>query len=304
MTVTAQPHVGFIGLGKMGVPICRHISAAPFQVKAFVRNAAGREKAKSIGVETAETLAAVAGQSDIIVSAVTDDEALRAIVSSPDGLANHMRKGSTYIDTSTVSPQASGEVAVLLAERGIQYLRSPISGSTATAEARQLTVLASGPRPVFEEALPVLEAFSAKQFHVGHAEEARYLKLVLNALVGATSALLAEAMAIGRQGGLDPATMLDVVNASAVASPLIRYKTQMIVSGDYKPAFPVSGMMKDFDIALSVARQHHVPLPLLSQIRQTYESSFAEGLGEKDFFVLVAQHERHIQKTTSVKPAA
>ena len=75
----------------------------------------------------------------------------------------------------------------------------------------------------------------------------------------------------------------------------------MVVSGDYAPAFPVSGMMKDFDIALSVGRQLHIPMPLLSQVRQIYESSFVEGLGDKDFFVLVSQLEQHLR---DLKPGA
>ncbi len=198
-----------------------------------------------------------------------------------------MKSGSIFIETSTVSPKASELVAQQMSAAGVDYLRSPVSGSTATAEARQLTVLASGARACFEKSLPILQCFSAKQYYVGGADEARYLKLALNAMVGATSALVAEALAIGRSGGMDMATMLEVVNNSAVASPLIRYKTQMMTDANYDAAFPVSGMMKDFDIALSVGREQHIPLPLLSQIRQSYETAFNSGLGDKDFFVLV-----------------
>src|SRR5262245_23041614 len=111
MTSAARPHVGFIGLGKMGFPICRHIRAAGFPATAFVRNSIASEKAKSIDVATSDTLPAIAELSDIVVSAITDDDALRALTAGPDGLAAQMRKGSLYIDTSTVSPQASAEAA-------------------------------------------------------------------------------------------------------------------------------------------------------------------------------------------------
>ena len=135
----------------------------------------------------------------------------------------------------------------------------------------------------------IFAAFTRKAFHVGEAEEARYLKLVLNAMVGATSALLAEALAFGRKGGLDNATMLDVVTQSAVASPLIAYKRDMIVSGDYRAAASLSLLMKDFDILLSEARNAHCPLPLTSMVRQFYEQAFVKGCGEEDFFVLVRE---------------
>jgi 3-hydroxyisobutyrate dehydrogenase-like beta-hydroxyacid dehydrogenase len=200
-----------------------------------------------------------------------------------------MKRGSTFIETSTVSPKASANVAQMLAASGIDYLRCPVSGSTATAEARQLTVLASGSRATFDKCLPVLQCFSAKQYHVGDGEQARYLKLVLNAMVGATSALVAEALAIGRSGHLEMATMLEVINNSAVASPVIRYKTQMMIDDNYAPAFPVTGMMKDFDIALGVAGEQKLTLPLLSQIRQSYEAAFLNGAGDQDFFVLVKE---------------
>jgi 3-hydroxyisobutyrate dehydrogenase-like beta-hydroxyacid dehydrogenase len=289
MSNEANIRVGFVGLGKMGTPMCRHISAVGFDVTAFVRNDAGRAKAVAIGVNAADTLAEVTLGANVVISAITDDQAMINIVSGPAGLAANMKRGSTLIETSTVSPQASEQVAQLLSAAGIDYLRSPVSGSTATAEARQLTVLASGPRGCFDRSLPILQCFSAKQYHVGEGEQARYLKLVLNTMVGATSALLAEALAIGRSGGLDMATMLEVVNNSAVASPLIRYKTQMITDDNYASAFPVTGMMKDFDIALALAREQHVPLPLLSHIRQSYEAAFVNGAGDQDFFVLVKQ---------------
>jgi 3-hydroxyisobutyrate dehydrogenase-like beta-hydroxyacid dehydrogenase len=289
MSNEANIRVGFVGLGKMGTPMCKHIRAAGFDVTAFVRNDAGRAKAAVIGVNAADTLAEVTSGANVVISAVTDDQAMISIVSGPAGLAANMKRGSTLVETSTVSPKASEQVAQLLSAAGIDYLRSPVSGSTSTAEARQLTVLASGSRGCFDKSLPILQCVSAKQYFVGEGEQARYLKLVLNTMVGATSALVAEALAIGRSGGLDMATMLEVVNNSAVASPLIRYKTQMMTDDNYAPAFPVTGMMKDFDIALALAREQHVPLPLLSHIRQSYEAAFVNGAGDQDFFVLVKQ---------------
>jgi 3-hydroxyisobutyrate dehydrogenase-like beta-hydroxyacid dehydrogenase len=286
MADIAELSVGFVGLGKMGTPMCKHIIAAGHDVTAFVRNDAGRAKAAAIGAKPADNLPALAAQSQVVISALTDDAALLDVARV---LASHMKPGSTYIETSTVSPKASEQVAGLMTKAGVDYLRCPVSGSTATAEAKQLTVLASGPKASFERVMPLLQCFSAKQYHVGEAEQARYLKLVLNTMVGATSALVAEALAIGRSGGLDMATMLEVVNNSAVASPLIRYKTQMVTEGNYTAAFPVSGMMKDFDIALAVGREKHIPLELMTNIRKTYEAAYGHGLGEQDFFVLVKQ---------------
>ncbi len=140
--------------------------------------------------------------------------------------------------------------------------------------------------------LPLLQAFSTRQFHVGLEEEARYLKLVLNALVGATSALVGEALTLGRSGGLSDETMLEVIGHSAVASPLIAYKKDLLVSRNFEPAFTVEQMMKDFDLILGAARSDHVPMTLAAMVRQQYEAAFATGHGQDDFFVLVELCER------------
>lgn len=292
MTDSKKPAIGFIGLGKMGTPMCRRLKAAGHEVTAFVRSDAGRAKAAELGLTTVDSIGAAALGHGIVISAISDDRALTDIVSSPGGLARNMEKGAIFIETSTVSPGASAEAAKHLADAGVAYLRSPVSGSTATAEAGQLTIVASGPRASFDTAIPVFEAFSKKQYHVGEAEEARVMKLVLNQMVGAMSGLVGEALSLGRKGGLDTAQMLDIINNSAVASPLIGYKTKMLASGDYTPAFDVAQMMKDFDLVLGLGRGLHCPLPLTSLIRQMYESAYATGSSGDDFFVLAREAAR------------
>ena len=282
-------NIGFIGLGKMGTPMARRLLAGGHKLTAFVRSAGARTRANDFGFTPSESIADLAAKADVVITALTDDEALDQVTAE---LAAGMREKAMLIETSTVSPAASARAAERLAAGAIAYLRSPVSGSTVMAEAGQLTVLASGPRAAYEACLPLYGAFSKKQYHLGEGDEARYLKIVLNAMVGATSALLAEALTIGRKGGLDVAAMLEVINNSAVASPLIGYKTRMLTSGDYAPAFPVTGMMKDFDIALEIGRAAHLPLPLTAQIRQHYEAAFTAGSGEDDFFVLAREAAR------------
>jgi 3-hydroxyisobutyrate dehydrogenase-like beta-hydroxyacid dehydrogenase len=292
MTNTALPRIGFVGLGKMGTPMARRLKEAGFEVTAYVRNEAGRMKAKALGIPSVDSLAEIGMRSDAVITAILDDKALLDIISGSGGLASHMKKGSTLIETSTVSPPVSAQVAELLANGEITYLRSPVSGSTVTAEAGALTVLVSGPKTGYEAALPIYAAFSKKQYHLGEAEQARYLKLTLNAMVGAMSALVGEALTLARAGGVEMADALEVINNSAVASPLIGYKTKMMTTGDYTPAFEVTGMMKDFDLALGVGRSEHLPMPIIAQVRQQYEAAYAAGAKDLDFFVLVREAAR------------
>lgn len=281
--------IGWIGLGHMGLPMSRRVRDAGHAITAYVRSDAGRQRAEASGYQAVTELRRVADGADIVISSILDDAALLDIVSSPAGLAAHLHQGQIYVDTSTVSPVASTEVARLLEDRQVDYLRAPVSGSTATAEAGALTTLVSGPRSAFDRVLPVISAFARKQFFVGADEQARFLKLALNVMVAATSSLLAESLAISRKGGVELATALEVFANSAVASPLLDYKREMILEGKFEAAFPVSGMMKDLDLALSVGRLSHLPLPLVALVRQQFEAAYARGNGDKDFFVLVGE---------------
>jgi 3-hydroxyisobutyrate dehydrogenase-like beta-hydroxyacid dehydrogenase len=281
--------IGWIGLGRMGLPMSRRLHAVGHSITAYVRNEAGQQRAVSAGYSYSSTIEGVVTGSDIVISSILDDTALLDIVNGPEGLASYLREGQAFIETSTVSPEASAAVATLLAERNVAYLRAPVSGSTATAEAGALTTLVSGPRAAFDQMQEIFAAFTSKQFYLGDQEQARFMKLSLNAMVGAIASLFAEALSISQRGGIDLATVLDVFCQSAVASPLLQYKRAMILEGHYDAAFSVAGMMKDFDLVLSVARSDHLPVPLVALIRQQYENAYLKGHGEKDFFVLIKE---------------
>jgi 3-hydroxyisobutyrate dehydrogenase-like beta-hydroxyacid dehydrogenase len=283
--------VGWIGLGKMGSPMSRHIAAAGHTLHVYDPAPEARSSAAAAGANVEADAQAVAAAAPIVFSSIPNDGVLTSLVFGPNGLAAVMKPGAIMVETSTVSPRASAEVAGALAAAGVLYLRAPLSGSTATAEAGKLTVLASGDEAAYRHVEPLLSAFSTRQFYLGPGEEARYLKLAINMLVGATSALLAEALTFGQKGGLSIDQMLEVICESAVASPLIAYKRKMLSQRDFSPAFTVEQMIKDFDLVIDAARDEQVPVFLVSLIRQQYEAARAQGRGEKDFFVLLEQYE-------------
>ncbi len=282
----ANDTLGWIGAGKMGGPMSRRLVETQHRVLVLEPDERNRALAVEAGALVAPDLATIGAEAGIVFSMIPNDAVLQHIVLDADGLADTMAPGAVLVDMSTVSPAASKQVADALAARGIDYLRAPVSGSIALAKAGTLSVMASGPRAVYDRVEPLLATVSAKRFYLGDAEQARYLKLVVNSLVGATSSLLAEALAFGRKGGLSVADMLDVIGQSAVASPLIGYKRDMVVSGDYAPAFTVEQMIKDFDLIMDTARTDHVPMMMAALVRQQYEQAFADGDGQRDFFVL------------------
>jgi 3-hydroxyisobutyrate dehydrogenase-like beta-hydroxyacid dehydrogenase len=284
--------VGWAGIGKMGAPMSRRVLENGYPVSVYEPLPENRASVVALGANVAHSLEDLVETSDVVMLTIPNDIILRTLILAPATLAELLRPGQIVVEMSTVSPELSAEVADALSRAGVAYLRAPVSGSTVTASSGMLSVMVSGPEDAYRKVEPILASFSTKQFYLGDGEEARYLKLVLNALVGATAALLGEALTLGLKGNLSVETMLNVICESAVASPLIAYKRDLLVNRNFDPAFSVSQMMKDFDLILGAAKSDHVPMYLASVIRQQYEAAFADGLAEKDFFVLFEQSER------------
>lgn len=288
-TAPGGQDIGWIGAGKMGAPMIRNLLAAGITVAVTEPDrqvVADLERAGAVGAGTLDRHS----QNGIVFATLPNDRILREVVlgaAGKAGLVDHMARGSIFVEMSTVSPGCSAEIAAALADRGIAYLRAPLSGSTALAEKAALTVLASGDAQAWATVLPAIRLLSARQFYLGTGEEARYMKLVINTLVGASSAILAEAVALGESGGLSRATMMEVICESAVASPLFKYKADAVVSADYAPAFTVEQMIKDFSLISDAARANGVPLLTTGLILELYRAAANSGLRDQDFFALV-----------------
>jgi 3-hydroxyisobutyrate dehydrogenase-like beta-hydroxyacid dehydrogenase len=288
--------IAWIGAGKMGLPICKRLKAAGHDVRVLARRPEQAQALGELGFAVSGTVPDLVANADIVFTAVSDDQALHDVVVN-SAFTSALSQSAIYIDMSTVSPSISEKIAAHL-PASIAYLRSPVSGSTGMAEAGTLTALVSGPKLAFVDMTDIFSVFTKKAFHLGEGEEARFLKLAINSMVAATSALLGEALAFGLKGGMTHAAMLDVITQSAVASPLIGYKKDMIISGDYRPAATLNMLKKDLDLLLATAQQQHTLLPVNSMIRDIYAAASDKGLGEKDFFVLVQDAE----KASDAKP--
>ncbi len=281
---TVPPRIGWIGLGKMGLPMARRILRAGYSLTAYNRTAEKARPLSELGGRILASPADVAAVSTVIFSMVADDAALEAVTLGPRGVFQTVAAGSTLIDMSTVSPGVSARVAEKAREKGVAYLRAPVSGSTQFAESGRLTIFASGPREAFEARTSLLQELGQKLYHVGPQEEARVLKLLINMMVGTTAVMVAEALTLGEKSGLDWTQMVEIVQQSAVGSPLIGYKAKSLTEKSFPPAFTVAQIAKDCDLALGVSRETNVPLPVTALIRQLYGGMLATGRGPSDFF--------------------
>lgn len=290
MSVTKARQVGWIGTGKMGAPMAMHLARAGVALQVHDANAASCAGLVAAGARQMSDSDSLGRACAVIFTCIPDDSSLLALVEgrgATQGLARSMAQGSILIETSTVSPEASQRVSRGLSTAGIRYVCAPVSGSTTIAQAGKLTVLASGDEGAWAEVEPLVEHYSARRFWLGASDTARYMKLVLNTLVGATASVLGEALLLGEKGGLTRTQMMDVILESAVASPLLHYKKETVVGADATPAFRLDQMVKDFTLILAAARQAHIEMEVAALIQRQYRDAAQAGREGQDFFALV-----------------
>lgn len=283
--------IGWIGAGQMGVPMAGNLLDAGHSVSVFDVHPDGVNALVARGAAAADTIAAACDGADVVISSIPDDRILRAVALDADGVVASM-SGGVYVDMSTVSPGVSEAVSAASAEAGIAYLRAPVSGSVGFAEAGTLTVIVSGPAQAFETCTPLFDIFGSKVFHVGEAEQARYLKLIINNMVHATAVALAESLAVGRKGGLDWKQMLEVIASSAVASPLVLYKAGVLADRDFTPASFVRTAVKDQGLFVDAAADTGVPLDIGEVIAAVFREMEESDVNDRDFFATVLRTER------------
>ncbi|SPD67452.1 GDP-mannose dehydrogenase (plasmid) [Cupriavidus taiwanensis] len=276
--------IAFLGTGKMGLPMARHMACGGHEVVAFDIASAQLALAREAGLAIAASLADAVAPAQVIFSSMPHDAAFAAVSAEVAACAP---PGSIYVDTSTISPAASAAAASHLAARNIAYLRVTVSGNNHMAEAANLTAMVSGPAAAFEHVKPLLALFGPTQFYLGDAEQARLMKLVINLLIALTSGMLAEALTLGQKGGLDWKAMWEVIAASAVASPIVKAKSAQLAVHDYAPTFTVDQMLKDVGLILDAGADLRVPMGLTALLGQMLQGAAAQGFAGEDYAAVI-----------------
>jgi 3-hydroxyisobutyrate dehydrogenase-like beta-hydroxyacid dehydrogenase len=295
MTVESNS-IGWIGVGKMGLPMAARMVAAGHHVTAFDPGSDRLAAARQQGIQAAASAADAVSGKGVVFTSLPDDAALRAVVLAPQGLLQTMAAKSILIETSTVSAEISAEVATAAQTRDIAYLRLPVSGNASIAHTGALTCFVSGPKATFEAVKPLLATFTRAQTYLGDAEEARFAKLAVNLMIAVSAAMMAESLALARKGGIAWQDILKVLDDSAVASPMVKYKTPPLATRNFASTFSCRQMAKDLDLILAAGHSVGVPLQLAAQVRETYGSLVAQGDGEADFIATV----RHVERLSGL----
>jgi 3-hydroxyisobutyrate dehydrogenase len=275
--------IGWVGLGAMGTPMARNLLNKGFPVSVYNRT---REKEKTLielGASSALTLQHLSQESDVVITMVTDDEAIEQVYNNRYGLLSDPSPGTLMIDMSTVSTQISKKLARDCLDKGVHFLEAKVSGSVKPAEEGQLVIMAGGAIADYQRALPVLETLGKRSFHVGEVGLASAAKLSLNYFLGLTLQGLAETVLFARRLGVETADMLSLVNESALGSGVTRQKSQPILSNDFSPAFALKHLTKD----LRLVQKEGMTFPLFSPLLATYQSAAEMEYGEEDAISII-----------------
>lgn len=282
--------VGVIGLGNIGGRIADVLLDA-YEVVVFdvdyERLAALAER----GAEAAESGAAVGRRADIVVLSLPSDDALLAATFGDGGVLKGLGEGDVLVDTSTVSPMASGRVADTCEEAGVGFLDAPVSGGARNAARGTLTLLVGGPEETLTVARPVLETFGETIHHVGETGSAVSLKVVNNYVFGLNQIVLAEGLAMARAAGIDDETFAETVADSSGASyALDRNMERFVLPDDYESEFTLQLMRKDVTLAERFAADHDVSL-LAGGASGIYRLAERLGYGDLDASAVVKLYE-------------
>ena len=279
--------IGFIGLGAMGAGIVPRLLAAGHTVTGWNRT---REKAEPLivaGMRWADSPRAVARQSEIVFSILTDAAAVRSIALGENGVVAGLKPGGVFVDMSTIAPDASRAIAAEVARAGFTMLDAPISGSPVTLAQGKASIMVGGDRAAFERVRPVLLAIGQRATYIGANGLAAQMKLAINLVLMVEVIAFGEGVALAEKGGVSRDVAVDTMLNSVVASPVLGYRGPFILDGRMPevPLADVNLQQKDMTLVLELARKIGTPVPLAAAANEMMNACRGLGLGHHDFVI-------------------
>ena len=278
----AGKEVAILGLGTMGGGMAANLLKAGFPLTVYNRSAAKAQALVNGGARLALTPADAVRGASIVISMLADDQASREVWLGRNGALAAAAQGTILIESSTVSPAWIAELAEQAAQRGVEFLDAPVTGSRIQAATGQLSFLVGGSERALATATPVLQAMSKEILHLGPVGSGAKLKLINNFLCGVQIASLAESLAWIERSGLDREKALAFLKTGAGGSPVIGAVSARMVSQIYGVNFLLRLMAKDLRYAETEAARCDIELTMAETARKLFEVAVAHGFGEED----------------------
>jgi 3-hydroxyisobutyrate dehydrogenase len=278
--------IGFVGLGTMGVSMAANIARAGATLAVWNRTPGRAASVFESDVLEAANPAELAAAVDIVVVCVSDTPDVESVLFGPDGVAAGVRRGALVIDCSTISPQATREFGARLAERGVGMVDAPVSGGSEGARLGTLTIFAGGSEEDVTRAMPVLQAIGRTITHLGPLGSGQAAKAVNQVMISGAYLGVAEGIVLGIKAGLDPRQLVAALMGGAAQSWVLANRADRMIDGVYPLGFRMALHRKDLAIALQMAGELEVNLPVAALTAALEDALMSNGYGDEDMSAL------------------
>ena len=273
--------IGFIGLGRMGGNMAARLLAAGYPIYGEEQTRADAQGLIQRGLRWRDTPREVAEAADVVFTSLPDDEVLEVVASGPDGILAGLAAGKIWVDMSTVSPRASRELAARVRELGGAMLDAPVSGSVPQVQAGTLTIMVGGDEKAYAQVEPILRELGTPT-HIGENGQGLVLKLAINISLAVQMLAFAEGLLLADRAGIDRELAVGVMTQSAIGSPMLKARAELVLDLPEGAWFDVSLMQKDVVLALDAARELHIPLPSTAAADELLTVARALGYEHRD----------------------
>jgi 3-hydroxyisobutyrate dehydrogenase-like beta-hydroxyacid dehydrogenase len=256
----------------MGKPMATNLLKAGFPLVVWNRTAARAQDLVNQGAKLGESPRETAKLADVLITIVSDPQALEEVLWGAHGATEGLRRGSVYIDSSTISPDLARRAAAACAERGVDFLDAPVTGGDWGAKKGELVFMIGGKAEVLERVKPVLEVLGKKFFLLGPNGAGQTVKLAMNLILALEVEALAEALALVTSASVEGEKLIEVLQSSMARAGVLDVKAPNMLKNQYPPSFPLRLMHKDMRLALELARQKGVELPAVAASYATYSA--------------------------------
>ncbi len=283
--------IGLIGLGIMGKPMAKNMLKAGYDLTVNDLNQAAVQEIVSCGAKAA-TNNEIGETCDLVMTMVPNSPQVKAVMLGEDGVAAHMRPGTTFIDMSSINPVASKEIAAELAKKNIEMLDAPVSGGEPKAIDGTLSFMVGGKQEVFDRFKPVLESMGASVVLCGDVGAGNTTKLANQIIVACNIQAVAEALTLAKMAGVDPELVFQAIKGGLAGSTVMNAKAPMMIEGNDKPGFKIDLHIKDLNNALDCAHTVGSPLPMTAAVQEILQWLHNNGCGQNDHSAIIKYYKK------------
>ena len=275
--------IGFIGMGIMGSRMAANLHKEGHDLIVYNRTKSKTRVLSDEGIMVVDSPSELAGQVDVIITMVSNPQAIRKIALEENGFLNQLKPGSIWIDCSTVNPSFSRQMAAESLKQSVRFMDAPVAGSKGPAATGDLVFFVGGEDTDLQLCDAYFSAMGRKVVHVGPAGSGAAMKMVFNLMLGNAMASFAEGMSLGRSMGLSQDQLFEVLIGSPVLAPFIALKKDKINTGNFEADFPLRWMQKDLHLATLCGYEYEAVLPLTNTAKELYAHAKNKGLADLDF---------------------